>query len=251
MNNATEPLSPEALKQLPPGVLFYPCCGNDLAEPLTVFASYVKEFWFVDINYRTPRVPSVLRQSSLFHRLPELRDRFEFLEGRAWTPTLVEQVANPPAHQSRHSWMVPRVRTEILRDRRTGETITVNRRSGYSVACLRNGDFGPISVFFYRGDSEGEGGSNVFWLSYGGANLLDEVVSRMSPGAMLVTDGSNSRGDKTRPLRQLHHSEEMPPRPTRTLFSDRRGNLFKLVGHLGPRYGPTLAWQWVATESGR
>ena len=48
----------------------------------------------------------------------------------------------------------------------------------------------PISVFFYRRDGDGEGGSGLFFL---GEELFQRVLSRCTPqGALIVTDGSNS-----------------------------------------------------------
>ncbi|TLD71168.1 hypothetical protein FEM03_09690 [Phragmitibacter flavus] len=46
-----------------------------------------------------------------------------------------------------------------------------------------------IDVFFYRRDSNGEGGSGVFLLS---KTYLDKIMRRMNPsGGLLITDGSN------------------------------------------------------------
>jgi hypothetical protein len=67
-------------------------------------------------------------------------------------------------------------------------------------------EFGPgeISCFMHIGDSPGEGGSNLWFLSRvrGGfydltestprpAWLLDELAERLADGAIVITDGSN------------------------------------------------------------
>ncbi len=46
-----------------------------------------------------------------------------------------------------------------------------------------------FAVFFYRGDSQGEGGSGFYWLSN---RYLSEVLQSIEDGGFLVTDGSNS-----------------------------------------------------------
>ncbi len=49
-----------------------------------------------------------------------------------------------------------------------------------------------IDVLFYRGDSEGEGGSGVFVL---GDSVLPSILAKFpSQGGLIITDGSNSRG---------------------------------------------------------
>jgi hypothetical protein len=49
-----------------------------------------------------------------------------------------------------------------------------------------------IDVLFYLGDSPGEGGSGVFVL---GDSFLPIILERFHPkGALIITDGSNSRG---------------------------------------------------------
>lgn len=49
-----------------------------------------------------------------------------------------------------------------------------------------------IAVFFYRGDSRGEGGSGVYVL---GKNFFDSFAKHLVDGALIITDGHNS-GDK-------------------------------------------------------
>lgn len=45
-----------------------------------------------------------------------------------------------------------------------------------------------ISIFFYRRDSEGEGGSGQYWLS---PTLFNLILYKMVDGGLIVTDGSN------------------------------------------------------------
>ena len=45
-----------------------------------------------------------------------------------------------------------------------------------------------LSVFFYRGDSYGEGGSGQMWM---GKELFPKIVEKLNPRAIIVTDGAN------------------------------------------------------------
>ncbi len=45
-----------------------------------------------------------------------------------------------------------------------------------------------ISVFFYRGDSDGEGGSGQMWM---GPELFPKIVKKLTQRAIIVTDGAN------------------------------------------------------------
>jgi len=48
----------------------------------------------------------------------------------------------------------------------------------------------PISVFFYRRDGSGEGGSELYLL---GEELFSRIIARCRPeGTLILTDGSNS-----------------------------------------------------------
>lgn len=49
-----------------------------------------------------------------------------------------------------------------------------------------------IAVFFYRGDSRGEGGSGVYIL---GKKFFDILAKHLIDSSLIITDGSNS-GDK-------------------------------------------------------
>lgn len=51
---------------------------------------------------------------------------------------------------------------------------------------------GRINVFFYRGDSQGEGGSGVYVLA---KEFIDNLSTHLNNEALIVTDGRNS-GDK-------------------------------------------------------
>ncbi|HHW19180.1 MAG TPA: hypothetical protein GXX30_09845 [Firmicutes bacterium] len=142
---------------VPDGILFYPCCGNDTYEPIVLFHDVISEFHFVDIA-SIPRLPSIDGRGSLPLR-PRLVtiDRYDSLEV--------------------HTWVIDTSPKRTLR-------IFCHQEDGEKVfRQLQN-----LSVFFYRGDSPGEGGSGVWWL---GPDLFNAVVEKLVDGGLIVTDGSN------------------------------------------------------------
>lgn len=59
---------------------------------------------------------------------------------------------------------------------------------------------GQIDVLFYRRDGAGEGGSGLYIL---GDEWLRKLLPKFKqPGGLIITDGSNSRGNAYRKMRQ-------------------------------------------------
>ncbi len=145
---------------IPMGPLFYPCCGTDTADAVRLFAPYASEFHFADAyRFASPRLNT--------RRKPEAAG------------------ASPKAHD------VPSIGTIVLQEPATvalefsGVRAYSHKKDGL-LTLLE--DLPTLSVFFYRGDSQGEGGSNQRWLE---PVLLDVVLSRLMDGGILYTDGSN------------------------------------------------------------
>lgn len=59
-------------------------------------------------------------------------------------------------------------------------------------------DLEVIDVFFYRKDSNGEGGSAIYFF---GDKIFPLIISKLNKdGAILITDGSNARGSNWRKM---------------------------------------------------
>ena len=222
---------------VPSGVLFYPCSGWDYQEPLSRFSELVDEFWFVDIRYSPDRI-----------NVPG-GGRFRVDDWHVWRPTPLPRQPWEAGKQAKYPWIDPVVLTRRLYDRETGRSITVHWRSGYGAAALRRLE-NPIAVFFYRGDSPGEGGSGTLWLMGGrraARPLIREVVEKMPSGGLVVTDGSNCprRRNPYAALGRFHWSnvDGSEAAAMSEPFCDPDGRRFECVGFVGPRYGPTLVWR--------
>ena len=139
--------------ELPLGNLFYPCCGSDIDDAISSFGSCVQACHFAD-PYNPPG-----RRSS------------RHVEWRTLSIPHVEWIVMGPQKR----WRLPH----------SGCEIHVHRKDGL-LTLLE--DVQDLSVFYYRGDMTGEGGSNQLWLN---PVLFHAVLAKLLDGGMVATDGSN------------------------------------------------------------
>lgn len=243
MNEASFILDTSLLEPLEGSTLFYPCSGNDLITPITLFSPYISNFWFVDRGYFTPG-----HQDTRFDGLDAPADEQPPLLADNPLYRLLDTRIKGKVSQRRKVDIDPCILTEHYEHLATGKTICIHKRRGYGFSAFRNEDLGDLGVFFYRGDSSGEGGSGNHWLK---ADHMGEILAKLLPGGLIVSDGSDgacyySKGAAYGPvLRQYRDSKKniqaiMDEKPA---FKDKLGHQFKCVGYAGHRYGPTLIWQ--------
>ena len=239
--------SKDTLDAINDTALFYPCSGNDLAAPIRLFSPRVTEFWFVDRGYFTPGHQDT-RQYGFDRPADEV---VPVLGGDADYQLLHKDIVGLPSWSPHNRDIEPCILTETYRHLPSGRTIKIKRRRGYGFSAFRN-DIRQIGVFFYRGDSPGEGGSGNLWLK---PDHIDEICAKLIDGGLLVTDGSQqSKWTKPAPnseywsLAQYHGGRPRPKDPEEivritTPFTDSKGRTFTCVGYAGERYGPTLIWR--------
>lgn len=204
--------------------LFYPSSGDDIETPLLAFLPFIDVFWFVDPRYSANKL---LLDESKFGLVSESRD--------------ARQLDGLTIRKSQR-FFVDLFET-VYQDVRTGRRVTVNTccGRGYDTlrVALRTSDEvkTPVSVFFYRGDSSGEGGSGFNWLRH---PMLKHVLQHIEPNGILVSDGSNA----IRELARFHRNSQIQEQAVRESVSfEAYGRKLNCVAYLGERYGPTLAWQ--------
>lgn len=179
------PLTDSVLENLRDGCLFYPCAGDDVLLPVELFAPFITDFVFVDKAYFDPsdqdgRYMTFGRPVKSAVPALERHPAYALVEVKIWR-------SRPDEPQYRY-WLGPCQRTEIYTHLPTGRIIRLHRiRDAGFRAFTRM----PIKfqVFFYRGDSEGEGGSGNHWLS---ERWVEAVLSRMTDQGLVVTDGYNT-----------------------------------------------------------
>ena len=233
--------------EIPKGrLLYHPCCGDDLAVPLALYADFVDVFVFVEA-IRVPRwirenhqgrhdSRDTLRQHGYRHvgnvviGDRNLRPRIPSIE----VPGSSQSMLDPAALEANSCTVQDTFQS------REGRTITVFRKRGCGLTTLEQLD--GIDVFYYTGDSPGESGSNLplmkqpdfYWLQ------------KMRAGGLVVTDGSNA--DSIGFGKWLDEQEEAWIDRSGEHFS-KWGRTFTCLRKAGHRYGPVLEWQIDLGES--
>ncbi|MDA7861489.1 hypothetical protein N9B22_00310 [bacterium] len=194
------------LENLESRSLFYPCSGQDFIEPIENFLPFIDEFWFVDTTYDLSQ--PLVREGFLKH-LGTDQVQESGLTFRRKTPFKVQ------------------IRTDTYFEESTSREIKIHSCQGkgyntFRVAFRNTGK--QLSIFFHRGDSIGEGGSDFRWL---GTKMLKYLLLHLEPNGLIVTDGSLAC--------DLFKGTNTPFRKMRRYFEP--------IANLEPRYGPTVVWK--------
>lgn len=232
-------LPADCLSRLKNASLIYPCSGDDALPAVQLFAATVADFHFVDWAYFRPG-----HQDSRYSGLDQaasrqpalLRDQTDF-------ELLQVEIDGPVTAPSSGREFAPCVLTEHYRHVPSGNEFRVHRHRDLGENVFDLG-IKRLGVFFYRGDSTGEGGSGVDWLA---GKRIGNICEQLIDGGLIVTDGSQSDYDDAyRPLWQYfgrHNGEHRDWVRNGFAFTDDHGHIFNCIGEIGYRYGPTLIWQ--------
>ena len=138
--------------EMPIGALFYPCCGQDLSHPITNFSKVANSLHFADTN--------ISQKAYMVGQRP----KFETVK---------------------HIGSIMIMAHTVSEEKKDGCTVNMHQSDGLVALAKRVPD---LSVFYYRNDSTGEGGSNQMWLE---PVLFHYILERLMNGGLIVTDGSN------------------------------------------------------------
>ena len=195
--------------------LFYPSAGTDWRTPITAFQAWISEFWFVDTHEQDVTA------------LHEICDSVVLIEANRLEGHTLGGKATE-------------VKIRCFECRISGNIITVNLCKGKGYETFRLAFKIPgnrVSVFFHRGDSTGEGGSDFYWLH---RRRLPNVLECLEPGGLIVSDGSLAIPR----LAAFHNSSKSGESAFRAATPfEKFGRTFSCVGYLNNRYGPTLVWK--------
>ena len=222
--------------------LFYPCSGHDLLTAINLFSPYVTDFMFVDRGYFTPG-----HQDTQWYGYDQPADQLNPVLWKDRRYKLIERhISEPRNYPISSPWdIVPCTLMEYYFHIETGRTIRICRRRGYGYSAFRK-EVENLGVFFYRGDSQGEGGSGNHWLR---KEHINEVCNKLIDNGLLVLDGSDgSPYIRRKGIYKELYSRSVGSHPydyvmSKKSFFDTEGRHFRCVGYAGLRYGPTLIWQ--------
>ena len=168
-------------------VLLYPSAGSDFADAVDKFGDWIDTFVFVDLSYRLLDFKAPVLSGWFLNR-----DRVSFFKV---PPSMdrAQQLESSSHRQIDPEWLfLPYSRIG------TNRKITIVLRKGFGQYALHEIEDGGLSVFMHRGDSPGEGGSNVFYLDNRKrrhpplSNLLDVIKRKLTSPGFVVSDGSNT-----------------------------------------------------------
>ncbi len=240
MNNPPINFPPSLLENITGGTLFYPCAGADFEVPISVFATTISEFIFVDRGYFSP-----WHQDTRYIKMDRPADRISPVMKSNKDLTFIDRNT-----QGMVSWdwqnreMSPCTLTEEYLHEPSNRRIFLKFIRDYGRDAFRKQN-GNLSVFFYRGDSMGEGGSGDRWFSY---RWFDDIMNKLTTESLLVTDGSQNLdgGYSLSEIWKHANSHETFSHPSELIASYRpftyRRKRFTCIGYTGDRYGPTMVW---------
>ena len=222
---------------IPGRTFIYPCAGNDWDEPLAAFATWFDEFHFVDLDYQFSR--HSLIKSSRWTLVPASAT----FDGPADDAIRYVQTETSAYRDISPAWL-----RETYACQQSDRTIRITRRRGFGQYALDELPDASLGVFFHRGDSTGEGGSNTWFLENWKARhpplgcLFDKSKRKLAYPALIVSDGSNTH------IRQLRTASQASDSNSQTGSVDTAFDCFGLhwrqVGEIGvsPR-GRTIIWR--------
>jgi hypothetical protein len=230
-------IEPGSLEALQGGYLFYPCAGSDWSPFIERFGDHVGEFHFCDVGYEN---------------LQDLASRSPFSHPSSYRLVTTEIEGPPvvrmqwPTKDRPYRELKPGRLRQVYERVSDGVRLTIIRRRGFGQYALGEFPNRSISVFVHRGDSPGEGGSNICFLANKDrrheplSHLFSKLTERLTDPARIISAGSNTSRSLQRKLRGRQ-------RFTFGAFEWRR--MDDDVDFAGGRRDPTPVWQVIRRES--
>lgn len=220
-------------------ILFYPCCGDDdWKEAFKVFESDIDLFIFSDIKDLTRKI----KLNIFGYQLKEDLITIESGKQRRYDREL---------KSFREIEVLKIIKKYISKKNEQFKEIHFYRDNAQYV--LNDLENNSIDIFFHRGDSPGEGGSNLYFLeenkylskpyddNFG--DLYDVLAQKLKNSSRVVTDGSNSTKYE---IKKFHDQKYLPEDTKSSMigsnFSDKYFN-WKCTNFISDRYGPTFIWE--------
>jgi hypothetical protein len=235
-------------------VLFYPCAGDDFLDAIFYFYPIIDTFFFCDLrsNYtsliRSKEIKAILPDFDLLKSISEClwKKNIDDRPNKKQIVTDKERLIETPLYIKTQ----PIKLTQIWKNEKENKKIRIIWVEGDGYKVLSSEEIlKQIGIFFYRGDSYGEGGSDVRWLEtekdrdycyHGSGKHFNDVLQRIKNKCLIVTDGSNC-GEEYKFLKQYHNSGDLSFPMIKDVPKD--GISFRCLGKITQRYGPTLVWQ--------
>lgn len=218
-------------------ILLYPSAGNnDWKISFKQFKNKIDKFIFVDIIYTSISIENFkeylssigeIENESIIgnfdNGIKSINKKFRELEPAYYT---IELTIN-------------------------GNTKHIVFRKGFGQYALNELEDNSLDIFYHRGDSQGESGSNVFYFGNRKANhlplakLFDKLKSKLKTESLIVSDGSNT---DSKQLNKLYEDiYNLKKEEVKKNVIDKTINIYGIdivcMDVLDYRYNHTLVWK--------
>ena len=217
--------------------LFYPCAWYDWKDSFRYFSEEVDEFIFCDLKYKFN--PKNLNKFSIKDKEYE-----EISFTLRPSVRIVDHTSN-----IENIKLMPAEFTKFIKHKISNKTKKIIFKMESGQNCLDNFDDKEIYVFFHRGDSEGEGGSDLHFFTnrrnYDGTaeNLYSRLIKKLAPISFVVSDGSNNDLIKNQKLNLTGMTDEQIQKEVIGKKFMHENLEWTCVKRLNDRNGPTLVWK--------
>jgi len=219
--------------------LFYPCAGTDWKDAFRYFSEEVDEFVFCDLKYKF----SPKNLNKFLIRDKEYEEiSFTLRPG----VRIVDHTSN-----IKNIKLMPAEYTKFIKHKISNKTKKIIFKMEPGQNCLDYFNDEEIYIFFHRGDSTGEGGSDLHFFTnkrnYDGTaeNLYSRLIKKLAPISFIASDGSNNDVIREQNLDFKDMTDEQIQKEViGKKFTDNILD-WTYLRRLNDRYGPTFVWEVI------
>lgn len=242
--------------EVPEGILFYPCCGDDTFEPIKLFIDTVSEYHFVDTKdnillpilgcnlggpYKQYGGPSAFSKSHIIPSYIVKSIGNRKIERRVVESKILDRLneleIEPVGYRNKET--VTKMEEWVYMPNEDRKIQVYRHRQDGLIKFM---ELDEIAVFFLRGDSLGEGGSGQRWFE---PEVFNLVIDKLVDGGFIVTDESiyydDFFGTLYKPLYEEDKSLDINLLKPKDFNC--KGRRFICIGECGYRYGTVYLWK--------
>ena len=220
--------------------LFYPSAGNnDWKIAFEQFKNSIDKFIFVDINYNLNNIEEFTKYFLSVGNIEQKN-----INGDFNTKVKIFHMNNKTFRDIEPAYYSLDISFNGIKKQ-------IIFRKGFGQYALNELDDDSLDIFYHRGDSKGEGGSNVFYLGNRNAThpplreLFNKLKDKLKNDSLIVSDGSNT---DSKSLKKIYRKiSTLNKDEAKNIAIGKRINLYNIeiecIDILDFRYNHTLIWK--------
>ncbi len=226
--------------------LIYPNAGkSDWKVAFRQYIDTVDRFIFVDIDYNRKDIESFKQYLCEYATLDDDEKISEPFDSET------DDSKTERNSDSKHSYREIKRAYCFLYLKHKGRDKKIIFRKGFGQCALNELDDDSLYCFYHRGDSDGESGSNVFYLGNRNSHykpigrLFDKIISKIVDKGLIVTDGSNCDFEKLNKIYRSIKEKERKEAVEKCINKEVciKNIILKCTAVLDYRYNHTLEWE--------